>query len=115
MFWTSPPYHEKAYYDKVWPVVIVFEHRWFFRALISATSLEIAQTPIQIPSPQYLVFSYKLEKRGLMSSIHAFLVILFVSYIAKLMLVRSIPSGNASLRNSVSIASFIRFLVAKET
>jgi len=27
MFWTSPWYHESSHYDKIWLVVIIFEHR----------------------------------------------------------------------------------------
>jgi hypothetical protein len=40
MHWSSPRYHENRDQRKNRLVFIIFAHRWFFRALISATSLE---------------------------------------------------------------------------
>ena len=42
-----------------------FENRYMFGVMLS---LEIFPALLQIPSPRYLMFSYKIEKRGLMSS-----------------------------------------------
>jgi len=39
MFWSSPAYHENGHSCKIWRLVIIFAHRWFFRALIFAWSL----------------------------------------------------------------------------
>jgi len=33
--WICPPYHEKAYHGKIWPVGIIFAHRYIFGGLIS--------------------------------------------------------------------------------
>jgi hypothetical protein len=40
-FWTSLPYHESGHHDKIWPVVIVFVHRYIFNCLISLFLLEL--------------------------------------------------------------------------
>ena len=38
--WSSPRYHGDTYQCKIWPVVIIFAQRWFFRVLKSTWSLE---------------------------------------------------------------------------
>ena len=38
--WSSPRYHVSHYECKIWSVVIIIAHRWFFGALIFTALLE---------------------------------------------------------------------------
>jgi hypothetical protein len=41
--WLYSRYHGRAYERKIWPVVTIFAHQWFFRTLISTRLLEVSR------------------------------------------------------------------------
>ena len=53
--WSLPGYYDEADVRKIWPTVIIFSHRQFFKGLIILVSLEPSTHKVKNLRPQYIV------------------------------------------------------------